>query len=151
MIAYLDTSALVKKYFQETFTDDIIGIWRQAEAIVTSAVAYAEAMAAFYRKNRENPVGAGRLARVIKTFQADWGSLIRVEVTNDLNPLIDDLVSRHGLRGFDAIHLASALIFGERAPEPLLFACFDEKLLQAALKEGLETFPGSPGSYPSTR
>lgn len=53
MILYLDTSALVKRYFREAYTDDIISKWKSANQIVTSFVAYAETMAGIYRKKRE--------------------------------------------------------------------------------------------------
>jgi len=48
------------------------------------------------------------------------------------NDWIDKMVSRYPLRGFAAIYLASALIVHERLPEKFLFACYDNKLLQAA-------------------
>jgi predicted nucleic acid-binding protein len=54
MILYLDTSALVKRYFREPHTDTVIKKWRQASEIVTSSVAYTEALAAFCRKQRES-------------------------------------------------------------------------------------------------
>jgi predicted nucleic acid-binding protein len=37
MILYLDSSALVKRYFKEAFTDEVLDKWRNAEAVVTSA------------------------------------------------------------------------------------------------------------------
>ena len=49
MILYLDTSALVKRYFKEKNSDELIARWRQAAEIFTSSVAYAETMASFYR------------------------------------------------------------------------------------------------------
>ena len=44
---------------------------------------------------------------------------------------------RHGLRGYDAIHLAAALGFSKG--EPLGFASYDKELLAAAGAEGLTT------------
>nr|MBC8394877.1 VapC toxin family PIN domain ribonuclease [Deltaproteobacteria bacterium] len=46
-------------------------------------------------------------------------------------------------RGFDAIHLASALIVSERIQENFIFVCYDKRLLSAAKAEGLEAFPGN--------
>jgi hypothetical protein len=54
---------------------------------------------------------------------------------------MDTLVDRHALRGFDLIHLASALTLRERLGEDFLFACFDDRLLAAARAEGLHTYP----------
>jgi uncharacterized protein YcbX len=64
-----------------------------------------------------------------------------VEVTDELNEVIERLVGIHPLRGFDAIHLASAVLLNEKLPEDFLFACFDERLAQAARREGLKVFP----------
>jgi len=53
MILYLDTSALVKRYFQESYSDEILSRWKSAAQIATSFVAYAETMASLYRKKRD--------------------------------------------------------------------------------------------------
>ncbi len=144
MILYLDTSALVKRYFIESHTDEVLQLWRQAACIITSAVAYAEAMAAFHRKKREAPLEEALIHSVISDFLMDWPSFIRVEVSPDLHPHIDRLLRQYPLRGFDAIHLASAILVHETLTDNLLFACFDQKLLWAAQNEGLKTFPVPP-------
>jgi uncharacterized protein len=141
MILYLDTSALVKLYFQEPFSDDILVKWRSAEQIVTSSVAYAETLASIHRKNREGNFEGSLVEGLVTSFQRDWESLIRVEVTDELNLHIHRAVARYPLRGFDLIHLASALVIRERLREDFVFACFDEKLARAARSEGLQTFP----------
>jgi predicted nucleic acid-binding protein len=53
MILYLDTSALVKKYVKEPGSSKVVSAWKKALCIATSAVTYAELLAAFYRKSRE--------------------------------------------------------------------------------------------------
>ncbi len=149
MILYLDTSALIKKYFKEIGSDEIISKWQEAAGIVTSSVAYAEALASIYRKKRETKFGNDKLGKILDAFRRDWNSFIRVEVTDDLKEWIDKMVSRYPLRGFDAIHLASALIVYDSLPEEFLFACYDKKLLRAAHETGLKTLPESAAAYPS--
>ena len=141
MILYLDTSALIKKYFSETGSDEVISKWQEATGIVTSSVAYAEALASIYRKQRGAKLGKNRLGNILDAFRRDWNSFIRVEVTDDLNEWIDRIVSRYQLRGFDAIHLSSALIVHDTLPEKFLFSCYDKRLLRAAQMAGLETLP----------
>ena len=141
MILYLDTSALLKKYFKEVGSPETISKWREASEIVTSSVAYAETMASFYRKKREVNINAELFGTILDSFQSDWKSFIRVDVTDELNAAINRIVADYPLRGFDAIHLASALIIYEKLQEEFLFACYDQKLLQAAQMEGLETLP----------
>lgn len=141
MILYLDTSALVKRYFQEPYSKKIISKWKEADEIITSSVAYAETMASIHRKKREANIGDKTIKKIINLFQTDWQSFIRVEVTDELNEFIDRAVKKYPLRGFDAIHLASCLMVNKRLPENLLFACFDHRLTHSASSEGLETFP----------
>jgi predicted nucleic acid-binding protein len=140
MILYLDTSALVKKYFDETNSAEVIAAWKSAWGIATSAVAFAELLAAVYRKASEVGGRKARPKRVVSVFQEDWSSFIIVEVDNRLNETVHKVIERHALRGFDAIHLASALTIGSTVTDEFLFGCFDERLNQAARAEGLQTF-----------
>jgi len=141
MILYLDTSALVKRYFREPYSDDVIFRWKSASHIVTSFVAYAETLASMYRKKREAGLADTLIRNIADTFRKDWESFIRVEVNNELNGYIDRVVEGYPLRGLDAIHLASAMVIHEKLPENFVFACFDEELVRAAKSEGFETFP----------
>jgi len=141
MILYLDTSALVKRYFREPYSDDVLSRWKSATQIVTSSVAYAETMASMYRKKRETDLADTLIRKIADIFHQDWESFIRVEVNDRLNGYIDRVVERYPLRGFGTIHLASAIVIHERLPEDFVFACFDDKLASAAQSEGLEIFP----------
>jgi uncharacterized protein len=143
MILYLDTSALVKRYFHETCSDEIISRWNTADHIVTSVVAYAETMASFYRKKRDVNLTGKLMTRTVELFHRDWESFIRVEINNELNGHIDRVIRRYPLRGYDAIHLASALVVRESVPDDFLFACLDDRLTAAARSEGLTTFPAA--------
>ncbi len=141
MILYLDTSALLKRYFEEDGSADVLSLWTRAVTLATSAVAYVECLAGIHRKAREIGLEFDILAALLSSFQRDWASLIRVEVSPALEDAIDRLAGRHALRGFDLIHLSSALTIRERRSEGFLFVCFDDRLLAAARAEGMDTFP----------
>lgn len=141
MNLYLDTSSLVKRYFQEPYSDDVISRWKSATHIVTSFVAYAETMASMYRKKREAGLADTLISKTGDAFQKDRESFIRVEVNDAVNGYMDQVVAKYPVKGFDAIHLASAIVIHERFPEDFVFACFDDSLVRAATSEGLETFP----------
>jgi predicted nucleic acid-binding protein len=140
---YFDTSALAKKYVREPGSEEIINLWRAATAVFTSAVTYAEMMASLHRKRREVVVPAKTFERLLASFRDDWQSFYCIEVSGSLHPPIDRLVATYSLRGFDAIHLASAFLVFQRIPTDFVFACFDQQLLHAARREGLPTFPES--------
>jgi uncharacterized protein len=141
VILYLDSSALVKRYFDEEESEEVISLWISANALATSAVAYAECLAAVGRKARETALNEESRESIEDAFRRDWAAMIRLDVTRDVDGSIDRLAALHPLRGFDLIHLASALTLRERRPQGFLFACFDDRLLTAARQEGLETFP----------
>lgn len=145
MILYLDTSALVKRYFREPFSDEVVLRWKEATEIVISSVAYAESLASFYRKKRESGLKEAVIRRIIEAFRLEWKSFIRIEVNEELDSYLDRVIERYPLRGFDAIHLASAVLVREGLPEELLFVCFDQVLARAARKEGFEIFPQITG------
>lgn len=141
MIIYFDTSALVKKYFNENYSSEVIDLWINSTAIITSAITYAETVASFCRKKRDVQIENKIFQGIIKTFTNDWDSFIRFNVNDDLNIMIENLSKKYFLRGFDAIHLATALIAKEKIQDDYVFACFDRSLLKAARNENMTTFP----------
>ncbi|MFO7760048.1 MAG: type II toxin-antitoxin system VapC family toxin [Desulfobia sp.] len=140
MILYFDTSALVKRYIMEPYSDEVISRWKSATQIVTSFVAYAEMMASLYRKKREGNIADTLIREIADSFHQDWQSFIRIEVNDQLNGHIKRLVEKYPLRGFDAIHLAAASLIYENFSENFEFICFDNKLAEAARSEGIKTF-----------
>jgi predicted nucleic acid-binding protein len=141
LILYLDTSALVKRYLREFGSSEVIAKCQEANRIAASCVAFAETMATLHRKRREGSLDDRTMEAVTRTFRSDWDGFVRVDITATLNVLIEELFSRHPLRGFDAIHLASALMLSRRLPEEVVFACYDEPVLRAGRSEGLTTLP----------
>ncbi len=72
-----------------------------------------------------------------RQFERDWQAYIRVDVRDEILLLARDLIQRHPLRAFDAIHLASALSLSSALGEDVFFAAADERLLRAAEAERL--------------
>lgn len=72
---------------------------------------------------------------LIKLYIDEPGS--EVEVSESVAKLGGELTDRHPLRGFDAIHLASALLLKNKTRSDVSFSCFDERLKEAAQAEGL--------------
>jgi predicted nucleic acid-binding protein len=137
MILYLDTSALVKLYIAESGSDNVKAKVEATPVIAVSRVAYVEARAGFARKFREGEISREEHRRVVKDLDRDWGNYFIVEVSESVAKLGGELTDKHPLRGFDALHLASALFLKSRIHEKILFFCFDERLKSAAEAEGL--------------
>lgn len=141
MIAYLDTSALVKLYVSEDGSRALRAQASRAEALATSVVAYAEARAAFARLVRSGRTDARHHARRLRRLNQDWDDYVRIELTPELVREAGDLAELHGLRGFDSIHLASGLWLKERSAAALIFVAYDRRLHAAAALAGMATYP----------
>lgn len=137
MIVYLDTSSLVKLYVEETGSEEVRRWTNAAIVVATSRVAYAEARAAFARKAREESVKDETYSQIVGDFERDWENYFIIEVSEGIVRLAGVLAERHSLRGFDALHLASALSLRGKTKLSVAFSCFDEVLSQAAHTEGL--------------
>lgn len=136
-LLYLDTSALIKLYIEEPGSAEVWAKVADAQIVATSRVAYVEARAGMARKRREGEWSAEEYQRLLKDFTQDWENYFIIEVTEGLTRLGGELTGRYPLRGFDAIHLASAILLRNRTHGVLFFCCFDTRLSEAARAEGL--------------
>jgi predicted nucleic acid-binding protein len=137
LILYLDTSALVKLYVAEP-DSDVVRAWLQAaDTAATSRVAYPEARAAFARRLREGAYSADAHRQIVAELDRDWSRVAVVELGADVARLAGELAERHALRGFDAIHLASAVHLSDLLNRAVGFGAFDARLAAGAAAVGL--------------
>jgi len=137
MILYLETSNLVKLYVREADSEEIAKLIAEAEVVATSIVAYPEARAAFARKFREKGITEEDYARIKEDLEKDWEKLFIIKLTDSLARSSGGLAEKCALRGFDALHLASALEFKKSIPHPVHFSSSDVRLKESAKSEGL--------------
>jgi predicted nucleic acid-binding protein len=139
VILYCDTSALVKCYVQEMDSDRTRAYLDSVPDIATSVVAFAEGTAAFNRKRREGGLPSRICRTVVEQFYRDYTTWFLIPVTEAVNRIVRRLLEQYAIRGFDALHLASALVLREKGNLDVGFACFDQRLNHAARQEGLVT------------
>lgn len=73
-----------------------------------------------------------------KEWETYWNNLRIVKATGPLLATAGDLAEIHRLRGYDAVHLASALCF---PPSLVIMVTWDRRLREAALSAGLGIAP----------
>ncbi|GAA5503732.1 hypothetical protein Dxin01_03493 [Deinococcus xinjiangensis] len=143
-LAYLDTSALLKLVLQEDGEERVLKVINQAGRVCCSVITYAEGRATLSRHYAEQAqlmTGKGKAAAlaklaaehqgVIQDFNALWDDINEVDVTPAIYRVAGDLTVAHpGLRGMDALHLASALEV--QKVEAVWFLTFDDRLALAA-------------------
>ncbi len=139
MILYLDTSALAKLFVVEPGAESVGRAVAQAAAVATHLIAYAEMRATFSRAVRMGRVDGAALPALIIEFERRWASIEVLAVTEPLVRRAGDLAERHGLRGYDSVHLAAVLALRELVGSgaEVRFGVFDSKLREAALVHGL--------------
>jgi predicted nucleic acid-binding protein len=128
---YLDTSALVKLYVQEAFSEEV----REAVAgqpVRTVSIAFVEALSALARKAE---LTEDERLSVTREFLKSWHRF-RALSTDDVLESAGILARGHRLRAFDALHLAAARELG--APSGVQFAVYDQDLARAAREEGFQ-------------
>jgi predicted nucleic acid-binding protein len=138
MILYLETSSLVKLYVQEEDSEDVAKLVSNAEAVATSIISYLEVRAAFARKLREKGISDEDHKRIKNDLDRDWQSIFVIKLTDAVARSAGDLTEKRSLRGYDALHLASALELQKAVPLPVLFSSSDARLRESAKEEGIQ-------------
>ena len=141
MIVYLDASALVKRYVAEAGSAEVEALINGAQAIGTAVISRAEVAAALARAVRIGLVAREAGAKALQAFNADWEHLVRVQLGEPLVARAAALAWEHGLRGYDSVHLASALAWSESLGETLAVATYDRELWRGARASGLSIWP----------
>jgi predicted nucleic acid-binding protein len=149
---YLDSSALVKRYALEAGSDWVRALCGEPDHIIAVAliglVEVTAAVAGKLRGGRLDQATADVILDSLKAHAVDEYTLLDVDQYT-VNEAMQ-LALRRGLRGYDAVHLASALrlnrtLVGMQSPSLILVAA-DADLLGAAQAEGLQT--ENPHLYP---
>jgi uncharacterized protein len=140
---YFDTSALVKLYVFETGSRWIKGIYdAYDDEIALAIIGVTEAAAALARRNRIGELPARHQGFLYHRLLSDSKTRFNLFIIDDaLAFQAAELTQRHPLRGYDSIHLASALKLNQQLVTnglaPLTFLSADAVLCSAAISEGL--------------
>ena len=108
----------------------------EQEIVAASAVAEVEARAGLARARRARRLTAAKERRAWERFERIWSTSAVLDVDRALLATATDLAGRRGLRGYDAVQLASGLRAADVTGAPG-FVCLDRELNAAAAAEGL--------------
>ncbi|MEX0851146.1 MAG: type II toxin-antitoxin system VapC family toxin [Gaiellaceae bacterium] len=136
MIAYFDASAFLKLVIAEPGTTQAMETWQAAHRKLSSLLLYAEARAGIARAFRMKRIGARQLGIANVEVDAYCAEAVLLEITESLTRRAGDLAQQHGLRAYDAVHLASV---DAVADEETLLVAADGALVRAARLHGIAT------------
>ena len=100
-----------------------------------------ECLSATYRRHRESPLPAPLLTAALNRLRALVEDADTVAPSDDVRRRAGRLVATHPLRAADAFQLAAALAWCEEQPAGEAFVCLDDRLREAARREGFTLVP----------
>lgn len=141
MIVYFDTSAFVPLLITEPGTTVARELWDSADDVVASRLLYVETAAALARACRTGRITDRNQRAAIDSLDDLWRDFRIIEVDETVTRRAAELADRHALRGYDAVHCASA----ERIDAPdLVVASGDKDVLAACAELTLATASTGP-------
>lgn len=127
----------MKLLIAEPESDVAASLWTEAEEVFSTRLVYPEArsaLAAAIRAGRLSPrsrrEGVRRLERLVDEMAI-------IDLDRRLATAAGELADQHALRGYDAVHLASALALDATVP----VVTWDQELTRAALAAGRRAAP----------
>jgi predicted nucleic acid-binding protein len=140
-LVYLDTSALVKLYVREPGTDEVKKLIERSSSVGTSIISKPEAAAAFSKAMRVGYISPDEAQTAWKAFLDTWPSLVRLAINETIVNQAGTLAFTHGLCGYDAVHLATALNWRDTLDVSMLFATYDQQLWQTGKRVQIAVWP----------
>ncbi|MDA8044464.1 MAG: type II toxin-antitoxin system VapC family toxin [Actinomycetota bacterium] len=133
---YFDTSAIVPIIIDEPSSTVASRLWDEADRVVSSRLVYVEGRAALARARRLDRIDERGLREAVDDFESLHDQLDVIEVTEGIVREAGALAEQLSLRGYDAVHLASARLVDDAE---MVLAAGDQSLLVAARTIGLAT------------
>ena len=110
-------------------SDSVMAAWWASPVEVASAVARRE------REGLLSPADATTALQRLRQLERSWH---QVTPTDAVRGVAQRLLRVHPLRAADSLQLAAALAIAGDDPNELGFVCLDQRLVEAARKEGLD-------------
>ena len=134
---YWDTSALVPLFVAESTSDTVRSWLREDSVIATWAWTRVEIASAIERRTRDGELSREQrrsIASRLDEFSATWHEVVEMLAVRSR---ATSVLARHPLRAADAAQLGAALHVREQLGVPLQFVSLDQRLTEAAEREGL--------------
>ena len=124
--------------FDEPGSELAAELWDRAASVVSSQLIYPEARAAAAAAHRRRRITSTTLRRAVDRIDELCTEFDVIGLDPDLAHSAGDLAEAHGLRGYDAVHLATALSVES---DSMLLATWDGDLARVAVAAGCNISP----------
>ena len=137
---FWDSSAILAMLFAEPTTPAVSDLYTRDPAQTVWCLTEVEVASALARRMREGlPQGpAAEVRNSWKRLATHWSEVLSFDI---VRPRSIRLLDTHPLRAGDALQLGAAVVASGERPEALPFVCLDDRLRDAARKEGFPVLP----------
>jgi len=132
MKIFFDTSAFVKRYVNETGSEQVVEICQKADALALSIICLPEIISTLCRLVREGKLSEEEYEQLKTAILTDLEDIEICDITSGVMLRVISCLENNTLRAMDAIHLGSAIVYGADQ-----FVSSDQKQIQAAQATGL--------------
>ena len=138
---FWDASAIVPLVLDEPDSDMLLDLAERDTAILVWWGTHVECASAIARREREGALtrtDAASAMNRLKTMSHSWTEIVASDAVR--NTALR-LLRVHPLRAADSLQLAAAVIAAEGEPDKVPFVCLDDRLSEAAEREGFPSLP----------
>jgi len=136
---FLDSSALVKRYVEETGTTRMVELITSDELLVVARLAQVEIVATAVRRAKANEIEPDDLIAMLQVVDHEFRSRFEIiELGGATIARSIDVAQVHALKAADSIQLASALLATSSDQRQPIFVSADVELNEAARSEGFQ-------------
>ena len=137
-VLFFDTSALVKRYYEEPGTETVDGLIEDDRVIAITSLTIIETISAFRRKyNRENLTGDDVNDLLAAFFEEALEEFAILPMEESIQQFSFDLILEDDLRTLDSLQLSAALSLATEDTE-ITFVSADKELAATARNNGLD-------------
>ena len=138
---FWDASAVIPLCVDEPHSQAVRGIAAEDGSLAVWWGSVVECLSAFARLRREGVLSTGDeddLRELLGMLSSSW---TEIEPSDEIRAIAGRLLLAHPLRAADSLQLAAALVWAGKTPAGHQFVCFDQRLRDAARKEGFKVMP----------
>lgn len=140
---FWDASAITPLLVSESRSDDAAELLRADRQMVAWWGTRVECVSALRCREREGKIDAAGVGAAIGLLDALSGSWSEVQPSSAVRAGAERALAVHALRAADATQLAAAVVWRGDSLASAEFACFDERLADAAAREGFTVVPST--------
>ncbi len=139
---FWDASAIVPLLVDEPSRGALLQLVEQDPVMIVWWGTSVECVSAIARREREALLSLDDATAAIAKLRGLASAWHEVLATDPIRNTAQRLLRTHPLRSADSLQLAAAIVAAELEPSSLEFVCLDDRLSEAAMREGFPIVKG---------